>query len=303
MQRFLIISVLVILAIPAFALANMDNLIINGGFEEPLVPNVPPYYVHLNESGLPGWNWNTIFKGTVLFLSPLYDPVSEGTQAVQIEVGGEWISQSLATISGQSYELSFDLTAYSGYGPHEAYLKVTVGSVSEPDLVSSDLVGDSQEGYVRHTFNFTANSTEMTLTFLNSAEHGAWWNYPQIDNVVVNVVRTTIAIDIKPGSSPNSINRKSKGKIPVAILSTEDFYAPDMVDQGSLTFGHTGNEQSLAFCNIRSEDVNGDGLGDLMCHFFTQLTEFNIDDMEGILKGKTINGIPIIGRDTVNIVR
>ncbi len=46
-----------------------------------------------------------------------------------------------------------------------------------------------------------------------------------------------VTIDIKPGSDPNSINPKSKGKIPVAILSTQDFDAPQMVDKDSLTFG------------------------------------------------------------------
>ena len=39
-----------------------------------------------------------------------------------------------------------------------------------------------------------------------------------------------IYLDIKPGSSPNSINPQSKGKIPVAILSTQEFFAPDMVN-------------------------------------------------------------------------
>jgi hypothetical protein len=166
-----------------------------------------------------------------------------------------------------------------------------------------DLVGDGDEGYFMHTLNFTASASEMILTFTNSAEPlGVWGNYPQIDNVVVTAELITVAIDIKPGGSKNSINRKSRGKIPVAILSTDDFYAPDMIDQSSLTFGSTGDEESLAFCNIGSQDVNGDGIRDLMCHFYTQDTEFQIDDTEGILKGKTIDGTFIMGSDTVNIV-
>ena len=35
----------------------------------------------------------------------------------------------------------------------------------------------------------------------------------------------TVAIDIKPGSFPNSINPKSRGVIPVAILTTDSFDA------------------------------------------------------------------------------
>ncbi|NOZ29290.1 MAG: hypothetical protein GXP39_14735 [Chloroflexi bacterium] len=111
-----------------------------------------------------------------------------------------------------------------------------------------------------------------------------------------------ISIDIKPGSFPNSINPKSRGKIPVAILSSPDFNAPDEVDRTSLTFGATGNEASLAFCKSSSKDINDDGLPDLLCHFYTQKAGFQPGDTEGILKGKTVAGIPFIGSDSVRIV-
>jgi hypothetical protein len=78
------------------------------------------------------------------------------------------------------------------------------------------------------------------------------------------------AIDIKPGGFPNSINRGSKGSIPVAVLSSPTFGAPSIVDTTSLTFGRTGNETSLDFCSSTPEDVNGDGLLDVICHFKTE---------------------------------
>jgi hypothetical protein len=114
-----------------------------------------------------------------------------------------------------------------------------------------------------------------------------------------------VTIDIKPGSFPNSINPKSKGKIPVAILSSPDCDAPSDVDQASLTFGRTGDEESLAFCSPSPKDVNDDGLYDLVCHFYTQHTGFECGDTEGILKGQTGaagSGQPIEGTDSVNIV-
>ncbi len=112
----------------------------------------------------------------------------------------------------------------------------------------------------------------------------------------------TIAIDIKPGSFPNSINPKSKGKIPVAILSSPSFGAVTQVNQGSLTFGRTGDEPSLAFCNTSPEDVNADGLLDLVCHFHTMTANFQSGDTQGILKGQTVGGTPITGTDSVRIV-
>ena len=98
-----------------------------------------------------------------------------------------------------------------------------------------------------------------------------------------------VSIDIKP-----SINLKSNGKIPVAILSTPKFYAPDRVDSSSLTFGRTGNELSLAFCTVEN--------GNLLGHFYTQATGFQKGDTKGILKGKTVDGTPIMGSASVRIV-
>lgn len=113
----------------------------------------------------------------------------------------------------------------------------------------------------------------------------------------------TVPIDIKPGSFPNSINPNSNGKIPVAIFSIPGvFSAPDQVDRDSLTFGRTGNEASLSFVSPSPEDVDGDGWADLVAHFDTRSTGFQPGDTEGILKGRTISGQPIIGKDSVRIV-
>jgi hypothetical protein len=120
---------------------------------------------------------------------------------------------------------------------------------------------------------------------------------------VYGTASVDVSINIKPGSEINPINTNSKGMIPVAILSTADFDAPSMVDITSLTFGKTGSEASLAFCDGGSEDVNEDGLHDLVCHFYTQSTGFQIGDTEGILVGQTVDGIPIEGHDGVNILK
>ena len=111
-----------------------------------------------------------------------------------------------------------------------------------------------------------------------------------------------VTIDIKPGSFPNSINHKSKGKIPVAILSTADFDAPGDVDWDSLAFGPIGDEKSLAFCSPSPEDVDDDGLYDLVCHFFTQSAGFECGNEVGYLKGQTVDGVSIEGSDSVRVV-
>lgn len=148
--------------------------------------------------------------------------------------------------------------------------------------------------YLTHSDFYTATTTPWTSHTENMSE--TFVRYSTVP------VPESVAIDIKPGSDPNSINPKSKGNIPVAILSTQEFYAPEMVNEDSLTFGATGEEDSLAFCNAEGEDVNGDGLEDLVCHFYTQLTGFRCDDTEGVLKGMTMDGAPIEKTDSVRIV-
>ena len=111
----------------------------------------------------------------------------------------------------------------------------------------------------------------------------------------------TVYIAIKPEGDLNLINPKSHGKVPVAILSTEEFDAPDLVDRDSLTFGATGDEGSLAFCS-KPWDVNDDGLKDLACHFYAQSAGFECGDTTGTLKGTTKQGTTIVGIDSVRIV-
>lgn len=119
---------------------------------------------------------------------------------------------------------------------------------------------------------------------------------------ILELEKMEVQIDIRPFSRRNIIFVWKHSLISVAILSSGDFYAPSEVDRRSLTFGRTGNEESLAFCLRHAIDVNRDGLRDLICFFWGGLTGFQVGDTEGILKGQTVNGVPIEGRDSV-IVR
>jgi hypothetical protein len=113
----------------------------------------------------------------------------------------------------------------------------------------------------------------------------------------------SISIDIEPWFKPNIIDWKFKwAPIPVAILSKPGVDAPKIIDQASLTFGHNGDENSLAFCIPLAIDVNADKSRDLICFFYTGKMGFQCGDTEGILKGKTKDGTPIEGSDSVKIV-
>lgn len=88
----------------------------------------------------------------------------------------------------------------------------------------------------------------------------------------------------------------------MAILSTTAFNAVTQVEIASLTFGATGDEPSLAFCDTGGEDVNGDGLLDLVCHFETQRSGFLLNSTTAVLKGRSIANVPISGAAAVTVV-
>ena len=111
-----------------------------------------------------------------------------------------------------------------------------------------------------------------------------------------------INISVKPGKNEVApINPKSRGRVPVALLSSEEF-DPSEVDVNSLTFGHEGSEESLEKCNKPSADINKDGKKDLICHFDNQMAEFRKGDLEGVLKGSMKDGTIIEGRGLLKVV-
>jgi hypothetical protein len=106
-------------------------------------------------------------------------------------------------------------------------------------------------------------------------------------------------IDIKPGSSPNSINPRSNGNISVAVLTTNSFDAGS-VDVNTVRFGRTGQEAAPLRSSL--EDVDGDGDSDLVLHFDTQQTGILCGDSSARLTGRTFDGEPIEGSDSISTV-
>jgi hypothetical protein len=112
----------------------------------------------------------------------------------------------------------------------------------------------------------------------------------------------SVQIEIKPGTTTAPINLRSQGSIPVAILSTSTFDAPTSVDTRTLTFGSGGTEDSFLFCDPNGEDVNGDGIPDLVCHFSAQASSFQLGDAAGTLEGRLKSGMNIKGAVAIVVV-
>lgn len=132
---------------------------------------------------------------------------------------------------------------------------------------------------------------------------GTGWNYEgRADNVSIvgETASVTIEIDIKPGNNPNAINLKSKGVIPVAILTTGDFDATD-VDGSTVEF----EGASPVHDGGHLEDVDSDGDLDWVGHFRIQATDIEAGDTEATLVGEAViggNRIPIEDSDSIKVV-
>lgn len=124
---------------------------------------------------------------------------------------------------------------------------------------------------------------------------------PFITVAPIPLNKIIVNIDIKPGNDQNTVNLDANGVIPVAILSSEDF---DVVNIDPLSIvlegaqvklkGKSGNAGTLT-------DINQDGLKDLLVHIYNEL-DLSEGDSEATLSGVTLDGIPIEGKDHINIV-
>jgi len=122
-------------------------------------------------------------------------------------------------------------------------------------------------------------------------------DYPGERDALVALPAIEIEIDIEPGCWPNSINLRNQGVIAVAVLSTEEFDAP-LVGKGR--FG-----PALATIIHESghiEDVNLDGLPDLVLHYATGESGIVCGDESAEFRATNEFGLALVGTDAVSTV-
>jgi len=163
--------------------------------------------------------------------------------------------------------------------------------------VAVDINGDGVSA-VLTGFNDWDN---LKLDFQNTSDfedgiHDTTADLVEIDEPTALQIPLEVVIDVKPDSHPNSINPRSRGNIPVAILTTDTFDATT-VDPLSVEFGYNGATESHDRGHI--EDVDDDGDLDLLLHFDTQDTGIECGDVSVILVGVTFSGQAITGTDSI----
>ena len=145
---------------------------------------------------------------------------------------------------------------------------------------------------------FTVENTSGVLTGNYGGDGGPidLWFISKIPIYLGTTDDPKVEIDIKPGSDDNSINLKSKGVVPVAVLTTEDFNASD-VDPTTVEFAGA-KPVRWKLC-----DVDDDGEVDMLFHFKTKdLVELDENSTKATLTGMTFGGEDIELTDEVRIV-
>ena len=135
-----------------------------------------------------------------------------------------------------------------------------------------------------------------------------------------------VDVDIKPGSCPNPLNKKSKGVLPVAVLGTDDFDVMT-IDPSTIQLSREDVEEGVAPIRWNYEDVatpfegelcdchdlDGDGILDLTLKFSTQdlVEKLDLCPLDGQTIPLTITGnlkeenggTPIEGEDCIWVLK
>lgn len=124
-------------------------------------------------------------------------------------------------------------------------------------------------------------------------------DYPGARDALVALPAIEMTIDIKPGSWPNSINLRNGGLITVAVLSTEDMDATTVRTRVA-RFGPAG--AAIAHKSGHFEDVNLDGLMDLVMHFNVDQSGIECGAESAELRSSNEVGLSVRGADGVRTV-
>jgi len=134
-----------------------------------------------------------------------------------------------------------------------------------------------------------------------------------VNGVLDADVCLNIKIDVKPGSSNNSINVKSdNGVLPIAVLTTDDFDAVTELDPSTViavligTDGEVVNEVEALRYDV--EDVDNDGDDDVTFKFSVPAlvdgpnAPLTTTTTTIFFRGETLEGMCVQGSDSVKIV-
>lgn len=112
-----------------------------------------------------------------------------------------------------------------------------------------------------------------------------------------------ISIDVKPWNRKNYIISNGRGVIPVAIFGTEGFDA-SQIDPNTLSLdGQSVFVTKRGKLLLHFKDINRDGLKDLLVFIRNINGTYQKGDTVATMIGETYDGDPLIGFNTIHVLR
>jgi choice-of-anchor C domain-containing protein len=155
------------------------NLVVNGGFESPVIFS---QWSTFGPGPLGGW---TIASGSVEILRSYWQP-SEGLQSLDT-AGNEsgLIQQTITTVPGLTYRLTFDLSGNPDGGTTIKTLQAGFGAASQTFQFDTTLTTRANMQWSPQTWDIVASTSSTVLSFENigTGPYGA-----ALDNVSLTVI-------------------------------------------------------------------------------------------------------------------
>ncbi len=187
--------------------------------------------------------------------------------------------------------------ALANTGPGPALNVVLTDTLPDGSKVVFNLGLVSPTSFLERTVTFNVPAGLVPGSILTNVAEAEYEDLLGNSKLASDSLQTTVlAIDVKPGSWPNSINLRAKGSVPVAILSTGTFDATQ-VDPSSVVFA------GAVVTRWDAADVDLDGDTDLVLYFAPRSLVIQPTDTRACLVGSLLSGESILGCDSVRIVR
>jgi choice-of-anchor C domain-containing protein len=171
-----------------------DNLIVNGSFEDCTAKPAGFQDLKAGSTAIKGW---TVTLNHIDYIGGLW-LASNGTHSLDLEgsvcntrsttdcLGG--VKQTFATVSGQKYDVSFDLSGNPDGAPKIKTLKVSAAGQDQTFTFDVTGHGFRTMGWKTERWTFTANAAETTIEFdsADTTSNVSGWG-PALDNVIVKL--------------------------------------------------------------------------------------------------------------------
>jgi aqualysin 1 len=163
--------------------------------------------------------------------------------------------------------------------------------------------------YLEYAPNATPGAVKAAM--LNNATVDRMWGLGAgSPNLLLNTLASAI-VDILPGSDDNPLALRAGGTLPVAVLSTMEFDAT-RIQPATVTLGSEGGFDTQVTRRrngtwmVSIEDVNGDGLVDMVLHFSVADLQWTgnlgSETVRLVLNGRFNDGWFFRGMDDVRVL-